>query len=62
MSGFQGYDAWKTAHPPEWDEDLCEVCGEPVDNCECAECPICGEQGNPDCQINGGDICQAGNE
>ena len=29
MSGFQGYDQWKTAAPEEdyWDEDYCCVCG-----------------------------------
>lgn len=33
-----------------FDEDYpCEVCGREVGQCVCPECPVCGEQGNPDC-------------
>jgi hypothetical protein len=34
--------------PPEYPEG-CEVCLSSVDDCECPECSICGEQGNPEC-------------
>jgi hypothetical protein len=34
--------------PPD-DPGFCEVCGENIDYCECPECPICHEYGNPDC-------------
>lgn len=30
----------------------CEVCGEYEDNCECPECPKCGEHGNLKCEVN----------
>jgi len=30
----------------------CEVCMEPVDDCECPECPTCHEHGNPDCRTD----------
>jgi len=38
-------------------EDWCEVCCKPVDDCICPECPKCGGCGNPACyrpkDING---------
>ena len=27
----------------------CDVCGYMPDGCVCPECPVCGEQGNPQC-------------
>lgn len=42
--------------PPEFDE-TCEVCREHVDDCECPECPICGEHGSKHCPVNGGKEC-----
>jgi hypothetical protein len=37
--------------------DYCGVCGREVearvDPCECIECPVCGEAGNPDCYTSG---------
>ncbi len=30
-------------------QGTCEICGELWDDCICPECPICGEQGKPDC-------------
>ena len=27
----------------------CEMCGHYPDDCICPECPVCQEQGNPDC-------------
>lgn len=30
-------------------DEPCMVCGMFPDNCTCAECSVCGEQGNPDC-------------
>ena len=34
---------WNTEDGP------CEVCGLPVDDCICPECPVCRETGNPRC-------------
>lgn len=31
-----------------WERE-CEVCGVDPADCECPECPSCGEQGNPVC-------------
>jgi hypothetical protein len=31
------------------DEGPCECCGRDPAECICPECPICGEQGNPEC-------------
>jgi hypothetical protein len=56
MSGFQGYDQWKTASPFD-DIEPCEVCGKDESVCECPECPECGTHGDPDCKINGGEGC-----
>ncbi len=51
MSLPRGYDAWKTASP--YDEEMpCEVCGLDSAVCECPECPVCSEHGNPKCEIN----------
>jgi hypothetical protein len=37
-------------HNPAFDFDpLCGVCSLPVSSCECPECPVCGEAGNPVC-------------
>ena len=36
---------------------VCEVCGADVYVCECPECPVCTEVGNPACAINGGRGC-----
>ena len=35
--------------PGEEDDGPCLVCGKPIDECICAECPECEEQGNPEC-------------
>jgi hypothetical protein len=35
-------------------EGPCEVCGTDPANCNCPECPTCGEWGNPDCYVNHG--------
>jgi hypothetical protein len=32
-------------------EGPCECCGNDPADCICPECPICGEQGHPDCYI-----------
>lgn len=34
--------------PPE----VCTFCGEDAYDCECPECPVCGEIANPGCGIN----------
>ena len=34
--------------PPEHDI-YCQVCGEHEDKCDCPECEICGDFGNPEC-------------
>lgn len=31
------------------DDGPCAVCGQPVDDCVCPECPVCTSQGNPAC-------------
>jgi uncharacterized paraquat-inducible protein A len=33
---------------------ICEICHKHVDNCECPECPVCGDHGNPNCYENHG--------
>lgn len=35
----------------EYDEQfpVCEICNRDVLDCECPECPVCGEVGNPAC-------------
>lgn len=38
-----------TNAPWNQDEGLCEVCGKPIDDCICPECPECGAQGDPVC-------------
>jgi len=45
-------------YPPEFDSpEFCEVCGRRIDckttECDCPECPVCGEVGNPDCYRQG---------
>ena len=47
MTGFQGYDQWKTACPN--DEMPCMICGIDPADCECPICEICGVQGDPSC-------------
>lgn len=32
-----------------YDDVICEVCGNPSDDCVCPECPVCGEWGNESC-------------
>lgn len=32
--------------PPDYP---CEVCGLEAGSCECPECPVCDEAGNPEC-------------
>ena len=58
MSGFNGYDQWKTASPYD-DEPPCEVCGKDTAICECPECPVCNEHGNPACAINAEAVAKA---
>lgn len=31
--------------PGEEPEGPCDLCGRPIDDCECSECPTCGEGG-----------------
>lgn len=38
--------------PPEHYQN-CELCGHLADSCDCPECPVCGEAGNPDCYTTG---------
>jgi hypothetical protein len=50
MSKFGlSYPAGCNGPPDDHLDPGCEVCGVSVSNCECPECPVCGEQGNPDC-------------
>jgi len=35
----------------------CEVCGLPIIDCTCPECPECGIYGDTTCKINGGFGC-----
>ena len=53
MSGFQGYDQWKTASPYD-DEQPCKVCELDAAECECPECQQCGEHGDPRCYFEDG--------
>jgi hypothetical protein len=47
-----GYDAWKLAYPPEWDNELeehygptqCDKCRHTWDACGETECEECGSQ------------------
>tara|TARA_R110000751_G_scaffold130352_2_gene232364 strand:- start:270 stop:776 length:507 start_codon:yes stop_codon:yes gene_type:complete len=46
------------AYPPEYDgPDNCLVCQKDISSsaseCECPECPVCTEVGDPDCYANG---------
>ena len=42
-------------YPPEFDgPDFCLVCGIDPNICECPECPVCTEVGDPDCYVRGG--------
>ena len=34
---------------PGEEEYPCEVCGQSLDKCDCPECPVCHEVGNPAC-------------
>lgn len=34
---------------PYEDEGPCIICGKFPENCECPECDVCGEIGNPEC-------------
>ena len=36
----------------------CEVCGGDPTDCDCPECPVCGEAGNPACEINRGKLAE----
>lgn len=40
--------------PPDYDDLPCAICGEMIDNCECPECPVCGDIGEPSCYIEHG--------
>jgi hypothetical protein len=42
---------WETYEAAQ--EGPCVVCGKWVPDCECPECPTCGEVGSPDCYENG---------
>lgn len=37
---------------PGDEAEYCEVCGNPVDDCVCPPCKVCGEYGNPQCYEN----------
>ena len=37
--------------PDDLHDEHCEICGCDVSHCQCPECPVCGEQGNPDCVL-----------
>jgi len=37
-------------YPPEYDlAACCQICGVDTDDCKCAECDTCGQQGEPKC-------------
>ncbi len=35
------------------DEGPCDVCGKPLDDCICPECPHCQANGDPQCYVPG---------
>ena len=35
--------------PPEYPDLPCDTCGGDPSDCDCPECPVCGESGNPYC-------------
>ena len=37
----------------------CDVCGSPIDDCVCPECPRCHTLGNPECYTKHGMIMNA---
>lgn len=43
------WEAW--GDPPEYP---CQVCEKHTDNCECPECQVCGNVGDPDCYTHHG--------
>ena len=50
MSGIFGWSYPPGCNGTPWDDDQpCEVCGKDVDRCICAECKVCGCQGDPQC-------------
>ena len=53
MSSIFGWDlppgVTSSMLPGNQPEGPCEVCGLPVDDCICPECPECGCQGDPEC-------------
>lgn len=40
------------------EEEICEFCSEITWLCDCPECPVCGDFGNPDCS----DLCLSDEE
>lgn len=48
--GIFGSDYPPGCHSVPGDEPcICEVCGRDPDDCECPECPVCGEVGRLEC-------------
>lgn len=39
---------------PYDDDHPCVICCEEADNCICPECPVCGAQGDPKCEVDHG--------
>jgi hypothetical protein len=37
--------------PPDDDPGPCLCCGGDPAGCDCPECPVCGEAGNPECYV-----------
>jgi hypothetical protein len=40
----------------------CEICGKDVDSCICPECPVCFQQGAPECYNPNPTICDKGTD
>lgn len=38
-----------------WNQvEICLLCCKHFDDCDCPECPVCGEVGDPDCYVDHG--------
>ncbi|MDA8139796.1 MAG: hypothetical protein M0036_14190 [Desulfobacteraceae bacterium] len=53
MSSIFGWSYPPGCSGPPDDDGVapCEICGEPIDNCICPVCPVCGAFGDPDCYL-----------
>lgn len=39
---------------PDFEDEICTICGSDPSECQCPECPKCGVSGDPNCYLNHG--------